>query len=73
MRRTGLYGPGTARYFDLHIKIDPHHTEDLIGAIEKMAPPLSEQDCRLILEGATRSIEATKFFYDHMLASLREA
>lgn len=66
LTRTGLYNSEVGVYFDAHIRIDPVHTSELLGALEVQEAQLSKQQVRAILRGAHAALAATCAQYDRM-------
>ena len=67
MERVGLTDDEVQIYFDMHIKIDPHHTQEMIAGIRQMQPPPTQKQLQGILTGAHQAAAAGSLMYDELL------
>jgi hypothetical protein len=58
-------------YFSAHTKIDPHHTKEIISAMEYQSPVLTLEEIREISMGAYQAIEANLQQYKRVLKYLK--
>lgn len=70
MKRVGYNHPNELIYFDKHVTIDPHHTQDLIDGIAHQRPVLSSNAIDQILLGAHEMVAAGTAQYQRMLTYL---
>lgn len=71
LERTGLDHKDIAVYFDAHMKIDPHHTDELLTALSTQQPALLPLQVAEVLRGAHYAVAAGMAQYDRVLAHLR--
>lgn len=71
LERVGLTKSDIHVYFSAHIKIDPHHTKEIISAMEYQSPVLTLEEIREIFIGAYQAIEANLQQYKRVLKYLK--
>lgn len=71
LERVGLTKSGIQVYFSAHTKIDPHHTKEIISAMEYQSPVLTLEEIREISMGAYQAIEANLQQYKRVLKYLK--
>ncbi|TKD09433.1 iron-containing redox enzyme family protein [Polyangium fumosum] len=76
LARCALDHPDIAVYFSRHVRIDPHHTAEMIAALRAQRPELSERALDEVILGAHVAIAAGTLMYRRLhehLASDRVA
>ncbi|MGJ5673414.1 MAG: iron-containing redox enzyme family protein [Nostochopsis sp.] len=71
LERVGLTQSDIQIYFSAHTKIDPHHTKEIITAIEYQSPALTLEEIREIVIGAYQAIEANLQQYKRVFNYLK--
>lgn len=71
LERVGLTKSDIQIYFSAHTKIDPHHTKEIISAMEYQSPVLTLEEIREIFIGAYQAIEANLQQYKLVLKYLK--
>lgn len=71
LTRTGLDHNDIAVYFDAHMKIDPHHTDELLTAFCNQEPALNQTQVAEVVRGAHFAVAAGVAQYDRVLAYFR--
>lgn len=71
LERVGLTQSDIQIYFSAHTKIDPHHTKEIISAIEYQSPVLTLEEIKEIVFGAYQAIEANLQQYNRVLNYLK--
>jgi hypothetical protein len=71
LERVGLTKSDIQIYFSAHTKIDPHHTKEIISAMEYQSPILTLEEIREIFIGAYQAIEANLQQYKRVLKYLK--
>lgn len=71
LERVGLTKSDIQIYFSAHTKIDPHHTKEIIAAIEYQSPALTLEEIREIVVGAYQAIEANLQQYKRVFNHLK--
>lgn len=71
MNRVGLTNNDIQIYFSEHIRIDPHHTKEMLSGIEYQSPKLNIKETREIVMGAYQAIEANLKQYEQVLNHLK--
>lgn len=67
LNRVGLVDEDTQVYFTKHYDLDPFHTADMLNAMEKQMPKLTETEIAELLIGAHTAVIAGTKLYDHSL------
>lgn len=71
LNRVGLTNNDVQIYFSEHIRIDPHHTKEMLSGIEYQNPKLNIKEIREIVMGAYQAIEANLKQYELVLRHLK--
>lgn len=71
LARVGLDHDDLAVYFQSHVKIDPHHTEEILGGMNHQTPELTPPEVAEVLRGAHLAVAAGVSQYDRVLRRLR--
>lgn len=71
LRRVGLDDDDVSVYFQAHVKIDPHHTAELIEALRHQTPRLQPREIQEILSGVGLALSGALCQYRGVLAHLR--
>jgi hypothetical protein len=71
LERTGLDHKDIGVYFEAHLKIDPHHTAEILTAFANQVPALSELQIAEVVRGAHFAVAAGIAQYDRMLHYFR--
>ena len=71
LERVGLTKSDIQIYFSAHTKIDPHHTKEIITAIEYQNPTLTLEEIKEIVIGAYQAIEANLQQYKRVFNYLK--
>lgn len=64
MKRVGLDHPDLTIYFTKHVSIDPHHTDQILSAVEHQQPKLTENEITELLWGAHTAVAAGTKLYE---------
>lgn len=72
LARTGLDHRDIAIYFDAHMKIDPHHTDELLTAFAHQEPALQPVQVDEVVRGAHCAVAAGEAQYGRILAYFQE-
>lgn len=67
LERTGLNHEDIAVYFTAHEKLDPFHTEDMLQAIMKQVPTLTQEEIDEVIRGAHIAASAGTIMYDESI------
>jgi hypothetical protein len=67
MKRVGLDHPDLTVYFTKHFTIDPHHTDQILIAMENQQPELNENEIREVLWGAHTAVSAGIRLYEQSI------
>ncbi|CDG85685.1 iron-containing redox enzyme family protein [Janthinobacterium agaricidamnosum] len=72
LRRTGLDHRDIAVYFDTHMRIDPHHTDELLTAFSHQEPALNPVQVAEVVRGAHFAVAAGMAQYGRVLAYFQD-
>ena len=67
MNRLGIDDNRIRIYFNMHIKIDPHHAEEMLTSILQNKPALGSEQLIEILQGAHQAFAAGSLMYEKLL------
>lgn len=71
MDRLGITDQNVRVYFDAHMRIDPHHAEEMIEGLLKNTPELAQVVLYDIIKGAHQAAMAGEMMYDKLLEYFR--
>lgn len=71
LQRVGLDHDDVSVYFRAHVKIDPHHTTELIEALRHQTPALQPAEIAEIMRGVSLALSGAIAQYRGVLAHLR--
>lgn len=67
MNRLGITDNKIRIYFNMHIKIDPHHAEEMLASIVSNKPALTAEQLSDVLQGAHQAFAAGSLMYEKLL------
>ncbi|HEV7368289.1 iron-containing redox enzyme family protein [Arenibaculum sp.] len=70
LRRVGLDHQDVGIYFNAHIRIDPHHTEELLAGLLHQRPSLSVREVAEVIRGAHAAAAAGTAMYRRLAEHL---
>jgi hypothetical protein len=71
LKRVGLEHEDITIYFQAHITIDPHHSDELMDSILYQSPRLNKTEINEILHGAHHAMSAALYQYRDVMAHLK--
>ena len=71
LKRVGLADPDVQVYFAAHIRIDPHHTDEMLAGIRNQRPALTRRELAEVALGAHTASAAGVNMYDRVERHLR--
>jgi Iron-containing redox enzyme len=71
LQRVGLRHRAITVYFTAHLRIDPHHTDEMLEGLLYQQPALTQREIDEIILGAHSAASAGVHMYDRMLSHLK--
>ena len=71
LQRVGLRHRDITVYFTAHLRIDPHHTDEMLEGLLYQQPALTQREIDEIILGAHSAASAGVHMYDRMLSHLK--
>jgi len=66
LRRTELRDPDVEVYFTAHIKLDPHHTAEMLAGMQSQQPALGKHEVAEVIRGAHAAAAAGVKMFDRI-------